>query len=452
MLPVVAALPLLAAEGGAQGHAGRLDVRASCYRALAEWTTDRRADPSPFHVRPAVAALLGPGADPSRTRTEVGLGGRTDRGVLRAGESVPTDEGFRYPGPTSVPDRRRVRLGLLVREKAGPFALVGDASLGGGLEVPVAQVALRLRSVVVSGGREGPWSGHGCSSGLVASGRGRADGVGLDTPWFDLPLLGPLSASAFFGTLPEASSDNPRPFFLVQRAVWPLGDDVRLGLTRAAIFGGEETTVPVTPRTVGLMLLGITDVEGKDSDFENQVASMDLSWRIPAGASAIRLHMEYAADDFALAFLRVPALSLGGEVVTPRDDGIRGLGAELTWMAPSSGSFPEWYRHGALAWGWTDRGVLLGHDLGGEGWGLRVEGFAASGAGEITADLLVARRGGENLLAPDARGWGVEARTEGRWGVGAWAGGRVLVGWHLEAGRLGTHHVLRAGLSAIHRF
>ncbi|HSR40954.1 MAG TPA: hypothetical protein VLL48_02250, partial [Longimicrobiales bacterium] len=143
---------------------------------------------------------------------------------------------------------------------------------------------------------------------------------------------------------------------------------------------------------------------------------------------------------------------VGGAWVTPTRTGVRSLGSGLVWIAPSSRTYPEWYRHGALAWGWTDRGVPLGHDLGGEGWGLRITGFEARGEDEMEARLLVTRRGDENLLAPAARGWGVELRSEGRVGLGAWGNGRVQAAWHLEIGRLGGHGVVAAGLSALYRF
>lgn len=447
----VTGLAVTAGADGLQAQPGALATRAACHRALAEWTLGRTTGPRPFHLHPAAAGLLATGA--GRERADVGVGVRSRSGVLRAGETVPTDDGFRYPGPVEEPRRSGAAADLVVREAAGRLALVVDATIARSADAPVARLGVRTGDVVLSGGRGGLWPGNRCSSGLVLSGRGRPAGIGVDTEWIRLPLVGRLSLSGFVGTLREGSSDNRWPFFLAQRAVWPLGDDVRLGLTRAAIFGGRGGAVAVTPRTVALMLLGITDVEGKDSDFENQVASVDLAWRVPAGASAVRLHLEYAADDFSVAFLGVPALAVGADLVSSTGaDGVRTVGAELVWIAPSAGTFPEWYRHGALAWGWTDRGVLLGHDLGGQGWGLRAGAFTASDGDEYAADVLVAHRGSENLLAPRAGGWGVEVRSEGRVGVGSWVGGRMLVGWHLRAGRLGDHGLLSAGVSAVHRF
>lgn len=439
--------------GALHGQPGPLATRATCHRALAEWTLGRQTGPGPFHLHPAVGALLDGDRSAVRERTEVGVGAHLHKGVLRAGESLPTADGFRYPGPVERPRRSGGAASLVVREAVGRVALVADATLHQRARVPLARLGVRTGDVVVSGGRGGPWPGNGCSSGLVLSGRGQPAGAGIDTGWLRLPLLGPTSLSGFVGTLPEGSTDRSWPFFLAQRAVWPLTDDVRLGVSRAAIFGGRSGSVPVTPRTVGLMLLGITDVEGKDSDFENQVASADLSWRVSAGSSAVRLHLEYGADDFSVAFLRVPAVSVGADLVTPLgDEGVRVLDAGVAWLAPSAGTFPEWYRHGALAWGWTDRGELLGHDLAGEGWGLRLGAFAASGEGEYAAALLLTRRGDENLLAPQARGWGIEVRSEGRKALGSLAGRPVLAGWHVEAGRVGGHELLAGGVSLLYRF
>ncbi|HZD05185.1 MAG TPA: capsule assembly Wzi family protein, partial [Longimicrobiales bacterium] len=238
----------------------------------------------------------------------------------------------------------------------------------------------------------------------------------------------------------------------VLRAVWALGADWRVGVTRGLIFGGRATSVPVTFRTVGLMLLGLTDVPAKDSDFENQVASLDVSWRTAVSGTPLRLHLEYGVDDSGWAFVYVPAVTLGGEVLRPGEDGFHTLGARIVWIAPSTGSYPEWYRHGALAWGWTDRGVLLGHELGGEGWGLSLDAFRSSGSGEYGVRLLVSRRGEENLLAPPGAGWGVESRLEGRTVLWSRSPGALLAGWRLAAGALPHQRYLAGALSAAYRF
>jgi hypothetical protein len=276
--------------------------------------------------------------------------------------------------------------------------------------------------------------------------------VGIDTPWWTIPVLGRMSFSTSFGSIREASSDNRRPFFTVLRAVWAFGDDLRLGATRGLLFGGRATSVPVTLRTVGLMLLGVTDIEGKDSDFENQLASLDVSYRTRVAGSPVRFHAEYGTDDSGLAFLRVPGLSLGAEVAHTRDEQVGTLGTELVWIAPSAKGHPEWYRHGALAWGWTDQGLPLGHELAGEGWGLALRAYRGSSGSDQAARLLLARRGDENLLAPPGAGWGIEVRIEGTKGLGAGGGGPLRVGWRLEAARLGHHDFALASATAIYRF
>jgi hypothetical protein len=331
-------------------------------------------------------------------------------------------------------------------------ALLADVTFGRSSHTRDLAVAARLGEVLLTVGRGGLWSGNGCSSGLVLSGRGRVDGVGIDTPWIGLPILGRLSFSASFGTIPEAASGNRRPFFSVLRAVWPASDHLILSVTRAMLFGGSATSVPVTFRTVGLMLLGVTDVEAKDSDFENQVASVGASLRTRIAGAPVRFHAEYGVDDYGLAFLRVPAAVLGLEVVPSASDRTRTYGAEVVWIAPSARDYPQWYRHGALAWGWTDEGVLLGHDLAGEGWGLRLSTLSGSAVGEYAADLFLTRRGGENLLAPDGPGWGVEASLDGRRNVGTLSDGTVLIELRARGGGIAHHRFFAVSASGIYRF
>lgn len=451
LLVLGAAVPPLSAQD--VSWPGRWDARAACHRALAGWTLGRARDARPFHLRPVVDGLLASRGDtvPGRIDTGIGFGGRS--GVLRAGETVPSEDGFRYPGPEAQHRRPGPFASLLVRRRAGRLAVLADVAAGDDVELAAGGLAVRLgRSLVLSAGREALWPGSDCSDGLVLSGRGKADGVGLDTPWWHLPVLGTLSLSTFLGTLREASSDNRRPFFTVLRVVWAAGDDVRVGLTRGAIFGGRATSVPVTLRTVGLMLLGFSDVPGKDSDFENQVASLDVSWRTVVSGRPLRLHMEYGVDDSGWAFIHVPAISLGAELLVPEEEGFRTMGTQLVWIAPSTGSYPEWYRHGALAWGWTDRGVLLGHELGGEGWGLLLDGFRSAEDGEYGARLLVSRRGEENLLAPAAAGWGIEGRIEGTRVLGRPSRGSLLAGGRLAAGALGHQRYLAGEVLVAYRF
>jgi hypothetical protein len=202
------------------------------------------------------------------------------------------------------------------------------------------------------------------------------------------------------------------------------------------------------------MLLGVTDVEAKDSDFENQVASIGASLRTDIAGVPVRFHAEYGVDDFGWAFLRVPAAALGVEVAAvPSSSGrTRTFGAEVVWIAPSARDYPEWYRHGALAWGWTDEGVPLGHDLAGEGWGLRLSTLSGSAFDGYAADLFLTRRGGENLLAPAGPGWGVEASLDGRQRVGTLADGTILFELGARGGAIAHHGFFAVSASGVYRF
>jgi hypothetical protein len=201
------------------------------------------------------------------------------------------------------------------------------------------------------------------------------------------------------------------PWFQSTRITIAPHPDVAIGLNRAAIFGGEGDN-SITPARIALMFLGFPDVPGKDSDFENQVASIDLLARGRIGALPLVLHAEYGADDSGFAFLHVPAIIAGVEIASlPRFDRI-GAGVEAIFFAESCCSYPAWYRHGALGDGWSDRGRLLGHPLGGAGRELALTvNWLRAGAEPLIGLRAFGRdRSHENLFAPDRTGASVGAQ------------------------------------------
>jgi hypothetical protein len=238
----------------------------------------------------------------------------------------------------------------------------------------------------------------------VLNGNVPFDGAGLTTPdGFLLPgflsALGPVVLDQLLARL-DRSGDVDNPWFLATRITVTPSSTLTIGLNRAALFGGEGNE-PVTLRRVLLMLVGVTDADAKDSDFENQVASFDFRWR---PVRRLLVHAEYAADD-AGAFIRVPAITVGASVAAVAHPALT-MGAEVTGIARSTGTFPAWYRHGALADGWTDRGMLLAHPLGGNGieagltWQVDPESSPMIASGRLYAR----DRGSENLFSPDRHG------------------------------------------------
>jgi hypothetical protein len=186
-------------------------------------------------------------------------------------------------------------------------------------------------------------------------------------------------------------------------------ESVVIGMSRAVIFGGSATTVPVTPRTIAFLLAGLTDAPGKDSDFENQVAAVDLRVRGRLAGRPWLATLEYAADDSGRAFLVVPGLR-GTASVAVRPGG-PWLGVEGVRVERSDNGHPPWYRHGALAWGWTDQGLPLGSPLGGHGWAALATVLATTPGSVVQGALGVVHRGSENLFSSGRSHTGVRTST-----------------------------------------
>ena len=423
------------------------------------------ADPDSANVASA-AAVIGPLAGftarfaeertpianlPLRLAVRGALGIEDRRGALRAGVSVPDAAGYRYTGPAALGDRTdfqgRVEADVGWWRFAGRIAI---SDVDGPSAADEAYVAAAPGPVQLWLGRRGLSPGATMRGGLVLGDAARFDGIGIETSRpFRLPsflrALGDVRASQTIARI-DRSGDVVRPWFLATRISFAPSPGLAIGLNRAAIFGGEDN-VGVTARRVLLMLLGFSDVAGKDSDFENQVASADLYWRAPS-EMPVALYGEYGAEDTGFAFVHVPAFIVGLEAAPRRGSALSGA-LEHVRFARSTRDYPEWYRHGALGGGWTDRGELLGHALGGHGHSTSVEArWHDSPRGWIASLRLSALwRGDENLFAPDREGGAVAAEGALLWFLGERT--RLSFGGEVERGGGWTRSIANVGLLVV---
>jgi hypothetical protein len=351
-------------------------------------------------------------------RAQLELGGHGAWNRVAAGPAVPAADGYADPGPVRLRDRTgalvsagaslalgAVTFDVHVADSAAPHA--AQATLGLGVGPVVAWVGRRPLAL-----------GSGPRGSLVLYGSPAFDGAGIATPdGLRLPgplrALGPVRVTQLVARM-QRSGGFERPWFTATRVLLAPHDRVALGLQRAAVFGGTDNE-PVTPRRVLLMALGLTDVGGKSTAFENQVASVDVFWRLPT-ALPLALVAEWGLEDAGFAFLHVPGARLGIELAAVPGAPPLGLGVDFVAMARSRRSYPPWYFHGALADGWTDRGRLLGHPLGGNGFESAISWHLAPPRAPLAAEGRVhaRRRGRENRLAPDRAGWsaGAELRLD----------------------------------------
>lgn len=340
-------------------------------------------------------------------------GWREATGIARGGTSVWIEgTGWHYPGPN---------------ERANESAWFVAPSAGGSITRALAVFAsARVAPERIASGE---WYGtvalHGVDlwlgrraysvagsygEGLVLSDGAAFGGGGVEiSDPFHLPgflrSLGELRGSAMVARMNRSGPDL-HPWFAAMNVSVQPAPSLSFGLNRATLFGGSANAVKTTPWTVLLMFVGSTDGLGKDSDFENQVASISGRWQTHIGSLPVAWYGEFGVDDTGKAFLHVPGWIAGVDV--PSLPMIRklGVGAQRTQLPGSCCGYPPWYQHGALSDGWTDRGVPLGVPLGGEGseWALRWH-YADTQLRVIAGGRLYTRnRGAENLFAPQRRG------------------------------------------------
>jgi hypothetical protein len=323
---------------------------------------------------------------------------------------------------------------------AGLGRVVGGlavATKGESLVVRQLHVSVRAGRFDIRAGRQPLAFGPGADEGVVLGQHAVFDGLGFTTAApFALPSflrhLGGVRASLLVARM-DASGDVAHPWFAASRISFEPSPAWAVGLNRAAIFGGAGNA-PITARRLFLVLLGARDTEGKDSDFENQVASLDVAARL-GGPLAMIAYGEIGIDDIGRALARLPGVLAGIEA--NRIPGATGLaiGAEASGFVGSCCGFAPWYRHGLLAAGWSDGGRLLGHSLGGHGletaltWRVdpAANGFLAAGR------LYFRDRGTDNVFAPERAGESVGGRL--RFSLPTLTRFRIEAGAAFETGR-----------------
>jgi hypothetical protein len=152
------------------------------------------------------------------------------------------------------------------------------------------------------------------------------------------------------------------------------------------------------------MLFGLTSQLGKDSGYENQVASIDVSTHVTLAGLPLSAYSELGVDDVGFSMFSTAAFLAGLELASVPGMDALSFGFEHARIPHSCCGHPPWYRHGDLGDGWTDRGRLLGHALGGHGSEWTVSGTLASAPVQMQARLFARERGEENLFAPDRAG------------------------------------------------
>ena len=381
------------ARAAETGNAPQLRV-TDWYRAL--FTQETRVDE---------------GAWRSMRHIRLTIGGAFMDDELRPGTTVPVESGYRYPGPAQLRDQSNALAELEVYSQLQSWLAVGATTdlerdnlrFAPYLSAHVAGVDLWL-------GRRPFIIGSVPHESVVLGQSNQFDGFGASVrDGIRLPLLGLVNPELMLARL-DRSGPILHPYFHAARLTLKPRPELVIGMNRAAIFGGEDH-LSVTPIRVLLMLLGYTDTAVKDSDFENQVASIDLLWRVRARDTPILLYLEYGADDAGFAFVQVPALMAGLQILARPE---LTLGVEALQLTNRCCKHPSWYLHGALPDGWSSGGKLLGHSLGGAGREIAVSADLALPTTPLLANgrWYARDRSAENMFAPDRVGFSTGGTLE----------------------------------------
>jgi hypothetical protein len=350
--------------------------------------------------------------------TRVRSGGMAGAGRLLGGVSRRSVNGaWEYGGPVTAPQEEGAFVGMDadLGWRIGLGAVLRSASGG---TVDDAHVSLKAGPIDLLAGRMPLAAGVGRGGGIVLSPERAFDGVSLRTaraiamPGV-LGFLGDVRATVLVSRL-ERSGPVDAPWFGTATVSFAPTRSLHIGLQRAAIFGGAGNVQSLSARNLLFLLVGMTSQGGKDSGFENQVASVDVWARMAPFGVPLAVYGELGVDDVGFTLFSTAAFIAGVELPAVPGVPALSLGIEHARFPHSCCTHPPWYRHGDLGEGWTDRGWLLGHPLGGEGSEWALHGNLALPRTWLSGRVYTRWRGEENLFAPVRAGgsWGAELRLD----------------------------------------
>jgi hypothetical protein len=330
------------------------------------------------------------------------------RGGVRAGVGYdPADDwtGVRPLADTSTFVGRAHAALLLGRN----LSLVATPEVRtGGVRLDEGYLALAAGPVAAWAGRRSFRFGPATAGGIVLSDLVALDGGGaylaepIRFPWV-FRALGPIHMESFVSQV--RGGDRIRnPYFVAFRGTMAPHPRLIVGLSRAAMFGGQGN-LPITVRNMSFLFFGGTQ-SGPQGDFANDMVALDAQYRPPLGALPLVTFLEWGMDDAAGAWHHEPAFNAGAFLGSVPGLPWVGAGAEWTYFAKHDPQNTIWYRNFSLRNGWTDDGIGVGSPLGGNGRQAlaHVDATLPHGLADLRADVFYRDRGPENLLAPERAG------------------------------------------------
>jgi hypothetical protein len=294
--------------------------------------------------------------------------------------------------------------------RASAFALTADGIVGADSRITSLQGIARVGDVQFWAGRRSLAFGPGSES-IVINSNVTFDGAGLavvrpvPVPGF---LPGQFNIEGFVARLDQVGHvDNP--WFLGARLAYAPHPRFTAALSRGAVFGGDDNA-PVTFTNLMRMMIGL--YSGDASNFENQIISFDMRYRVPK--IPVVLYYEWGMDDGAGAWLDVPGIVAG--ITLPIEVGSVpvDLTLERASFAESCCGNPIWYRHHRFLGSWASDGVMIGHPLGGDGTEHAVALRATSPSGTLRGRVraFTRERGDENVFSLERAGGSTGAELD----------------------------------------
>ncbi len=402
-------------------HAQRV-ARASTRPAAA---TVAEADAARF------AEEFAPGPEAGEFR-----GSSVSAAFARHDGDVATGWGYWYGFPNGVevhpPEERRNRSGVAA-EPALQWTPFDDLAVRVSARNPVGDAEPELGESHVVGEWAGVrlWAGHhaigygpGTSGGITLSDGALFAGLGIQSrepfrlPWY-LRHIGPVTLDFTLARFDLAHSFDDVAFLATRGSVAP-HERLQLGVSRAAMFGGEGNT-SVDAFAIFSVLIG--KHAGRVSELDNQVVSVDAVYRPPTERwLPVELYVEWGFEDSAGAYTTVPGVLAGIQVPLIPGFPAASVGVEYTHFDESCCGNPIWYRHSTFHDGWVRDGEPLGHPLGGHGQQWTLYGSASLWQSRVRARTQIFHRERllESLYTPDLLGRTVGVQVGLEWRAAPW--------------------------------
>lgn len=278
------------------------------------------------------------------------------------------EAGSRGPYEQGVQDL----LGFVDGVPAQPAARIASTSKFDPLEM---YVGARFGDFNVTFGKQSAWWGPGDDSAFHFSNNAEpfyALRIAQQTPWV-LPgpfrFLGHIRTQMLLGKL-SGHAYPPRPFINAEKITFQLTENLELGLTRSAIFGGVGhplTTAAVFRSFFSTSSTGSTAF-GSPSDPGDRRSGFDFRWRVPGVRRFLTIYSDSLADDEPNPLDSPRRSAWAPGIYVTQLPGLRHLDLRFetysTWLyrGDEGGQFIYWndqYRDA-----YTNRGYLLGSWVG----------------------------------------------------------------------------------------